>query len=177
MRINIVGKNVKITDGMRSKIEEKLYKLEKYDFIKENATVNVMVRTVKDNQIIEVTIPVANNKVIRAEKRDHDLYAAIDMVEETLSRQMRKAKEKCQDKRHLHTDKHLEEEVMDENEITIVREKVVPCELMSPEDAVDMMESLDHDFHLFVNKNNNHISVVYRRKDGNYGLISSPQES
>ena len=174
MRIEIIGKNVRVTDGMRAKIECKLNKLEKYDFIKKDTVVNVLIRTVKDDQIIEVTVPMANKKVVRAEKRDHDLYAAIDMVEETLARQLRKTKEKCRDKKRVHVEAPYEEE--DLTVKTIVKEKVVPLAFLTPEEAAEQMEELDHDFHLFMNTRTNSPSVIYKRKDGDYGLIFTPEK-
>ena len=169
MKINIVGKNVTVTEGMRTKIEEKLQKLEKYEFIKPDMVCNVLVRTVKDDQIIEVTIPLEGKKMIRAEKRDKSLYAAVDLVEATLSRQIRKMKEKRIGTKRNGTVTEPGAEA--EDPVFIARERTVLVETLSPEEAVTEMEMLDHDFHIFTEKATGRTAVVYRRRDGSYGLI------
>jgi len=170
MNIKIVGKNVTVSEGMKNKIIEKLSKLEKYEYIKPETTCNVLIRTVKDDQIIEVTIPVENKKVIRAEKRSTDLYAAIDMVEETLTRQIRKKKEKMIGKKRNPSKDYVDEEDYLTSP-TIVKEKVIPMMHMTPEEAAEQMEMLDHDFFLFVNADTGNVSVIYKRKDSDYGMI------
>lgn len=172
MKTKIIGKNVTVTEGMRTKIENMLEKLEKYDFFKENTVCNVLVRTVKDDQIIEITIPLEHKKMIRVERRSNDLYEAIDLAEESLARQIRKLKEKNRDKKRHPTEEKIEEECVNLTKNLIVKDKKIPAIYLTPEEACDEMEALDHDFHLFMNTKTDTPCVIYKRKDGNYGLIS-----
>lgn len=169
MKLTIIGKTVTITDGMKEAITEKLSKCNKY--LKENTPVRVVVRTVKDDQIIEVAIPVGKNKVIRAERRSKDLYEAIDMVEEVLTRQLRKQKERKLDKKRIPTISFAIEE--EEEQTLIKKEKQFDLQMMTPEEAIEEMDALDHDFHLFMNILDGRVGVVYRRKETGYGLLSA----
>lgn len=170
MKLTIIGKTVTITDGMREAITEKLSKCDKY--LKENTPVRVVVRTVKDDQIIEVAIPTGKNKEIRAERRSKDLYEAIDLVEEVLNRQLRKQKEKKLDKKRTPVTL-LETEPEAEIKPIIVKEKQFDLQMMTPEEAVEELEALDHDFHLFMNMMDGRVGVVYRRKEAGYGLLAA----
>ena len=177
MNINIRGDKVNITESIKVYVEEKLARLEKY--FKDPSSLNayVQVRLRNGKEIIEVTIP-TDKYTLRAEVRDDDLYAAIDAVIDVLERQIRKNKTKLTRHRtesnpivfHYEDDKEDEEE---EKTGEIVREKVIETKPMSPEEAVLQMELLGHDFYLFKNANDFGTSLVYKRKDGNYGLISS----
>lgn len=169
MKINIVTKNVVLTNAMKEKINEKLAKIEKYDFVKPDTVCNVLVRTVKDDRIIEVTIPV-NGKIIRAEKRDADIYAAIDMVEATLTRQVRKMKEKIIRGKRVSA-ASAKECVESEDPVFIRKERTIDLLELTPYEAVEEMELLDHDFHLFIENETKKPAAVYRRKDGGYGVI------
>lgn len=173
MKIKIVGKNITVTEGIRTKITEKLSKLDRYDFLKENAEVNVLIRTVKNDQIIEVTIPLDNKKMIRAEKRSNDLYAAVDLVEETLAKQIRRMKEKVKDKKKTVSHYDIPEESAEK---VSIKQKNIPLDCLTVAEAIDDMESLDHDFHLFMNVKTGTPSVVYRRKEGGYGVIAAMEE-
>ncbi|WP_097005307.1 ribosome hibernation-promoting factor, HPF/YfiA family [Lacrimispora amygdalina] len=171
MKISIIGKTVTITEGMREAITEKLSKCEKY--LKESTPVKVLIRTVKDDQIIEVSIPIEKNKVIRAERRSKDLYEAIDMVEEVLARQLRKQKEKMLEKKRIPINSVLETEKELEEHYLVGKEKQFDLEMMKPEEAIEEMECLDHDFHIFMNILDGRIGVVYKRKEYGYGLLSA----
>ena len=170
MKLTIIGKTVTITDGMREAITEKLSKCDKY--LKENTPVRVVVRTVKDDQIIEVAIPTGKNKEIRAERRSKDLYEAIDLVEEVLNRQLRQQKEKKLDKKRMPV-MLLETEPEAEIKPLIMKEKQFDLQMMTPEEAVEELEALDHDFHLFMNVMDGRVGVVYRRKEAGYGLLAA----
>jgi putative sigma-54 modulation protein len=169
MEMTIIGKTVTITEGMRRAINEKFSKCEKY--LKESTPVKVLIRTVKDDQIIEVTIPMGKNKVIRAERRSKDLYEAIDMVEEVLLRQLRKQKEKKMDKKRVSIEIDAENEL--ENQVHINKEKQFDLKMMTPEEAIEEMEALDHNFHLFMNIIDGRVGAVYRRIENGYGLLSA----
>ena len=177
MNINIRGDKVEITESIKSYVEEKLARLEKY--FKDPSSLNayVVVKLRNGKEIIEVTIP-TDKYTLRAEVKDDDLYAAIDSVIDVLERQIRKNKTKLT--RHRTESNpivfHYEEEEAEEEEETkgeIVREKVIETKPMSPEEAVLQMELLGHDFYLFKNAHDFGVALVYKRKDGNYGLITS----
>jgi putative sigma-54 modulation protein len=169
MNILITGKNVIITEGMRDRITKQISKCEKY--LKDNTKVNVLVRTVKEDQIIEVTIPMGKKKTIRVEKRDSDLYEAINMAEEVLMRKLRKEKEKSIDKKRVA--ERVTKKPETEPEHSIKKQKVFELAMMTPEDAVLEMESLDHDFHVFMNIEDGRVGVIYKRKECGYGLLSA----
>ncbi len=176
MNYNIRGDKVEVTESIKSYVEEKLARLAKYFKDPSSITAYVLIKLRNGKEIIEVTIP-TDKYTLRAEVKDDDLYAAIDSVIDVLERQIRKNKTKLTRHRtesspilfHYEDDKEEEEEKTGE----IVREKVIDTKPMSPEEAVLQMELVGHDFYLFKNANTDSVSLVYKRKDGNYGLISS----
>lgn len=170
MIIKIVGKNVEVTEAMSDKIKEKLKKLDKYEYLKADTICHVIIRTVKDDQIIEVTIPVENKKVIRAEKRANSLYTAIDMIDKTLARKIKKEKGKILSKKRVKAHKTQETDIANLIPM-IVKEKFVPLFQMTLVEAQEQMEALNHDFHLFENADTGNMCVIYRRNDSDYGVI------
>ena len=172
MNITITGKNVDVSSGLRKSIEEKIGKLEKY--FSEDTRVNVKLSVDKERHKIEVTIPL-KGKIIRSEQVSNDMYVSIDLVEETIERQLKKYKNKLIDK---HQDasvsfkrEFLEKEYVDEDEVKIEREKKFDIKPMYPEDACVQMELLGHNFFVFVNAETDQTNVVYKRKGNSYGLI------
>ena len=172
MNINIVGKNVDVTGGLRKTVEEKLGKLEKY--FSEDTKVNVTLSVDKERHKIEVTSPL-KGKIIRSEQVSNDMYVSIDLVEETIERQLKKYKNKLIDK---HQDasiafkrEFLEKEYVDEDEVKIERVKRFDIKPMYPEDACVQMELLGHNFFVFINAETDQPCVVYKRKANTYGLI------
>ena len=172
MRFVISGKNIDVTAGLRSNIEQKLGKLERY-FTPETEII-VTLSVEKERQKIEVTIPVKGN-IIRSEQVSDDMYVSIDLVEEVIERQLRKYKNKLIDKHQeggSFQSEFMEEEAdVDEGEIKIVRTKRFGMKPMFPEDACVQMELLGHSFFVFSNAETDEVNVVYKRKDGTYGLI------
>ena len=176
MNITIVGKNVDVTGGLRSAVEEKLGKLERY--FAPDTKVNVVLSVDKERHKIEVTIPV-KGKIIRSEQVSNDMYVSIDLVEEVIERQLKKYKNKLIDK---HQDasvnfkrEFIEKEFTDEDEIKIERVKRFDIKPMYPEDACIQMELLGHGFYVFVNAETDETNVVYKRKGGTYGILE-PEE-
>ena len=171
MRFTISGKNIEVTDGLRSAVTDKLGKLERY-FTPETEII-VTMSVEKERQKIEVTIPVKGN-IIRSEQVSNDMYVSIDLVEEVIERQLRKYKNKIVEK---HQDggnfrqEVIEKEVEDEEEIKIIRSKKFGIKPMYPEDACVQMELLGHNFFVFRNAENDEVCVVYKRKGNTYGLI------
>ena len=172
MRFIISGKNIDVTQGLRSTIEQKLGKLERY-FTPETEIV-VTLSVEKERQKIEVTIPVKGN-IIRSEQVSDDMYVSIDLVEEVIERQLRKYKNKLIDKHQeggaFQSEFMAEEAEVDDGEIKIVRTKRFGMKPMFPEDACVQMELLGHNFFVFSNAETDEVNVVYKRKDGAYGLI------
>lgn len=170
MEIKIIGDNIEITSGLEKRIKDKLEKLNKYGILKEDTPCNVLIRTMREEQIVEVAINLGSKRVIRAEKRASDLYAAIDMVESTLSRQIRKEKEKAIGKKRS-CKKDAEHHDMEEEKQFNIKEKKISLILMDVEEAIEQMEMLGHDFYLFLNSDTGNVSVVYKKKVSGYGLI------
>ena len=171
MRITITGRNIDITDGLRSAVEDKLSKLEKY--FTPDTDVFVTLSVEKERQKIEVTIPVKGN-IIRAEQVSNDRYVSIDLVEEVIERQLKKYKNKLVSKQQNAASfrkEFIEKEVSADDEIQIIRTKRFGMKPMYPEDACVQMELLGHNFFVFRNAETEEVNVVYKRKGNTYGLI------
>ncbi|MDD7769332.1 ribosome hibernation-promoting factor, HPF/YfiA family [Suipraeoptans intestinalis] len=172
MKFIIIGKNIEVTPSLKERVESKLGKLERY--FTQGTEVHVTLSVQKEAQKIEVTIPVKNG-IIRSEQESSDMYVSIDLVEEVIERQLRKYKNKLI-ARHQEggyfQDSFLEEEDGDApEEIQIVRTKKFGFKPMYPEDACVQMELLGHSFYVFCNAETDEVNVVYRRKNGTFGLI------
>ena len=174
MRYVISGKNIDVTEGLRTAITDKLGKLERY--FTPDTEVHVTLSVEKERQKIEVTIPVKGT-VIRSEQVSNDMYVSIDLVEEVIERQLRKYKNKIVQReqgagsfRQEFIDKEAEDE-----EVRIIRTKQFDMKPMYPEDACVQMEMLGHSFYVFVNAETEQINVVYKRKGNTYGLIEPEQ--
>ena len=174
MKINIFGKNIEVTEGIKSAVEEKLSKLDK--FFNEEIRADVTLSVKRNEHKVEVTIPVKGN-IIRAEEISEDMYASIDMVEETIERQLVKYKNKLIDKKKSYRDNftanYIDADYEDDDEgiVKIVRTKSFGVKPMDPEEACVQMELLGHNFFVFLNADTDEVNVVYKRKNGTYGLI------
>lgn len=179
MNYNIRGNKLEVTEAIREYVIKKVSKLERYFDTTPTSDVNVRLSVYNNDQRIEVTIPMPQI-VLRAEEHHVDLYAAIDLVVDKLERQIRKYKTKINRKfRQEGSPKHvfaeLEKEAQkvkeEENELEIVRTKRFNLKPMDSEEAILQMDMLDHAFFVFTNAETGDTNVVYRRKDGRYGLI------
>ena len=171
MKYSIVGKNIDVTPGLRSAVEDKIGKLERY--FTPDTEVHVTLSVEKDRQKIEVTIPVKGN-IIRSEQVSNDMYVSIDLVEEIIERQLKKYKNKITDSRHSPVNfkqEYLDNDYNEEDDIRIVRTKQIEMKPMYPEDACVQMELLGHDFYVFNNAETDKTCVVYKRKGSTYGMI------
>ncbi len=171
MKFIIVGKNIEVTPGLRSAVEDKIGKLEKY--FNPETEVHVTLSVEKERQKIEVTIPVKGN-IIRSEQVSNDMYVSIDLVEEIIERQLKKYKNKLISQKQAASyfkQDFLEKEYMEEEEIKIIRSKKFDTKPMYPEDACIQMELLGHSFYVFCNAETDQVNVVYKRKGNTYGLI------
>ena len=171
MNLVISGKNLDITEGLRSAIEEKIGKLERY--FTDTTEVHVTLSTEKNRQKIEITIPMKGS-IIRAEDVSSDMYVSIDLVEEVIERQLRKYKNKLIDKEqnaaHL-SQSFIEADDFEDEDIQIIRSKKFAMKPMDPEEACVQMELIGHNFFVFRNSETDEVNVVYKRKGNTYGLI------
>jgi putative sigma-54 modulation protein len=171
MKFVIIGRNIEITPGLKSAVEDKLGKLEKY--FNEDTEVHVALSVEKERQKIEVTIPVKGS-IIRSEQVSSDMYVSIDLVEEIIERQLKKYKNKIIEKQQdavAFSRAFVEKEVEEDDEIKIIRSKKFEIKPMYPEDACVQMELLGHNFFVFINAETDQVNVVYKRKGETYGLI------
>ncbi|SJZ58591.1 ribosome hibernation-promoting factor, HPF/YfiA family [Garciella nitratireducens] len=169
MHIIISGKNLEVTDGIKNVLEKKLQKLDKY--FDPSTEVRATLSVEKNRHILEVTIPI-NGAILRAEEETDDMYNTIDEVMEKLERQIRKYRTKIEKKMKKGSFRYnfpLEEQK--EKQPKIVRTKKFAMKPMPVEEALLQMELLGHNFFVFLNAENDEVNVVYKRKDGNYGLI------
>ena len=151
MKFIISGKNIAVTEGLKTAVEDKLGKLERY-FTPETE-ISVTLSVEKDRQKIEVTIPVKGN-IIRSEQVSNDMYVSIDLVEEVIERQLRKYKNKIVDKQQESTNfqkAYLDKDYEEDEEVKIIRTKKFGIKPMYPEDACVQMELLGHNFFVFFN--------------------------
>ena len=171
MNFIISGKNITVSEGLRTAVEDKLGKLERY--FTPDTEVVVTLSVEKERQKIEVTIPVKGN-IIRSEQVSNDMYVSIDLVEEVIERQLRKYKNKLVDRKQASGNfqqEYLEKDYEEDEEVKIIRTKKFDIKPMYPEDACVQMELLGHNFFVFVNAETDQVNVVYKRKGNTYGLI------
>jgi putative sigma-54 modulation protein len=172
MKIKVNGKNFEITEPLREKATKKLSKLEK--FFNPNTEAQVMMSVEKNRHIVEITI-FFNGVVMRAEVENDDMYAAIDKAIDILEGQIRKNKTRLSKKIHSGAFKpesfvafnNMEEE----KDFKVVRTKRFAIKPMTVDEAILQMNLIGHEFFVFSNAETLDTNVVYRRKDGNYGLI------
>lgn len=173
MIMNYAGKNMEVTNALREVTEKKLSKLDKY--FQKDIQGNVTFSTQKNRKIIEVTINLPGT-IIRAEESSDDMYASIDRAVDVLERQIRKYKTKLQ-KRYQNGETIRFENVMpltkenDEDKPKLVKRKRFGLKPMSAEEAILQMELIRHNFFVYMDAETEAVNVVYKRKDGDYGLI------
>lgn len=171
MRYIISGKNIEVTEGLKSAVYEKIGKLERY--FTPDTEVHVTMNVEKDRQKIEVTIPMKGT-MIRAEQTSNDMYVSIDLVEEVIERQLRKYKNKLLQQKQAavsFNQDFMDEANTEEDGIKIYRTKKFAIKPMDPEEACVQMELLGHNFFVYRNAETDEVNVVYKRKDNTYGLI------
>lgn len=171
MRIKVSGKNIEVTNALRERVEKKLSKFEKY--FNPDTEANATLTVEKNRHIIEVTIPF-NGVILRGEEATEDMYASIDKVVEKLEKQIAKYKTKLEKKikdGSVRFENLTFDQEEDDAEPKIVKTKRFAMKPMPVEEAVLQMELLGHNFFMFYNADSEEVNVVYKRKDGNYGLI------
>ncbi|PRR73127.1 Ribosome hibernation promotion factor [Moorella humiferrea] len=169
MEIVIRGKNLQVTDALKQYITKRLSKIERYLEGVEEIQVNLAVN--RDSHVVEVTIPL-NGYLLRGEEATGDMYGSVDLVVEKLERQIEKYKTKLAKKLKNGTIKEPPVETREEeNEPKLIRTKRFPIKPMAVEEAILQMNLLGHNFFVFSNAETEEVNVLYRRRDGNYGLI------
>ncbi|MFB6468949.1 ribosome hibernation-promoting factor, HPF/YfiA family [Cytobacillus sp. Hz8] len=183
MNYNVRGENIEVTPAIREYVEKKITKLERYFTEIPNANVNVNLKVYSDKKSkVEVTIPLPQ-LVLRAEESNEDMYAAIDLITDKLERQIRKHKTKVnrkfREKGNVNvlftsgTEDVDTPAVEDDQDLELVRQKSFDLKPMDSEEAILQMNMLGHSFYVFTNAETNRTNVVYKRKDGRYGLIEA----
>ncbi len=175
MKLTINARNMSVTPGITQRIEKKTNTMSRY--LLPETEMQVRMRKEKnDNRVVEITVPMGNNVILRSESADQNLFVAIDQALTKMERQIRKHRTKLS--KRLREDaftvmpepEYLEEEP-DEEQLKVVRRKTFPVRPMSVEDAIIEMELLGHSFFAFVNVDTDRTNVLYLRKDGNLGLL------
>ena len=181
LKFNIRGENIEVTPAIREYVEAKVEKVERYFNDDVNATANVNLKVYNDKQTkVEVTIPM-KNLTLRAEERNNDMYAAVDLIVDKLERQIRKHKTKVNRKFReregagvyfANVTKNGADVEQDE-EFQIVRTKQFDLKPMDQEEAILQMNMLGHDFYIYTDAETDSTNIVYKRQDGKYGLIET----
>ena len=174
MKYNIRGDKMVITDAIKDYTENKLSRLEKY-FKDDDIKANVLAKVRGNSQIVEVTIP-TSKYVLRSEEENEDLYAAIDLVTDKLERQIRKNKTRLNRNikdsvKEFNFDFDIKDE--EESKEKIVKRKNIETKPLDEEEAILEMELLGHSFFVYKDMDTNNTCVLYKRKDGDYGLIET----
>lgn len=179
MKYQIIGKNITVTEAIHNALTKKLSKMDKYFKQDNEVTCRAVVRTYKKNEAkVEITI-FSNDTTFRAEVKSDDLYKAFDLAIDKLLGQMRKLKSQLK-KRYDHDGvgkaivfESIKDEEEEEQAAKPVRTKVIHLKPISIEEAVLEMESIGHDFYLYLDTDDEKVSVVYKRDDGGYGLLQA----
>lgn len=174
MKCKIRGEKIKITSAIQDYVETKLSRLDKY-FKNADVDASVLIKVKGKEQAIEVTIPY-DKYTLRSEERRDDLYAAIDLVIDKLEGQIRKNKTKL--KKQVKKSEeffNFDYEIANEDDVDnrIVKRKTFEMKPMNEEEAILELELLGHDFYIYRDDKTNDINVLYKRKDGNYGIIET----
>ena len=178
MKYQIIGKNIQVTDAISAAIEKKLAKMDKFFLINDEVECRAVVSVHGETQRVEITIFLPQMP-LRAEVEDADLYAAIDLAIDKLVGQMRKVKTRMDRSRGRESlanavqFQELEDEKDDKEQDVVVRAKSYYLQSMKIDEAILRMEALGHDFFLYLDEDDDRISVVYIRRDGGYGVIQA----
>lgn len=172
MEIVIRGDKIKVTEAMKDYMKEKLGKLEKYLEDSSNIRANVVIRVKNHNQIVEITIPL-KSFMLRSEESQEDFYASVDKAIDKLERQIRKNKTRIMSRQTKSFDFSFPDIEDIEEDSSIIKRKKINIKPMDEEEAMIQMELLNHQFYMYKDSETNKYCVVYKRDDGNYGIIES----
>jgi putative sigma-54 modulation protein len=173
MQLIIQGKNMEVTDRLQEYIEKKVGKLDRYLPTITEARIELSVegaKSAKDRQVAQLTVR-SKGTFLRAEERTADMFASIDAIVDKMYSQIVRYKGKRYGRGRGPGEMPPVEEFEEEEPPRIVRTKRFQVAPMDEEEAIEQMELLGHDFFIFFNVDANGLNVIYRRKDGNYGLL------
>ena len=177
MKMTINARNMVVTPAVTKRIEKKTFKMERY-LLPETEVQIKMQKGKKDQRIVEITVPMGNNVILRSEAvaDDNNLFLALDQALAKIERQIHRHRTKLgkrlrEDAFVPEVPEYIDEEPAEENAPQVVRHKTFPVRPMSVEDAAIQMELLGHDFFAFVNIETERTNILYRRKDGDLGLL------
>ncbi len=174
MKLTITARNMVVTPAITKRIEKKTDTMSRY--LRSETEMQVRMHKEKNNtRVVEITVPMGKNVLLRSEAADENLFLALDHALTKMERQIRKHRTKLG--KRLREDafpevpEFIEEEEQEEEDLKVVRKKTFPVRPMSVEDAIIQMELLGHSFFVFVNVDTDRTNVLYLRKDGNLGLL------
>ena len=177
MKYTIIGKNIEVTDSISAYIQEKLGRMEKYFVIKDDVLCRAVVQSYKVGAKVEITI-FTKEMDFRTEVRNNDLYAAVDLAVDKLEDQMRRLKTRMERGHNgaiglgkLLALQSIEDEAESEDAEEVVRTKSIYLEPMTLDDAITRMDALGHTFFVYLDSDDEQISIAYKRLDGGYGVI------
>ena len=168
MKINIIGRRMEVDESLKTLIDKKLAKLDKY--FKDDAVAYVTMSREKNAERLELTVS-SGGTLFRAEERDETFNNALDTAIDVIERQIRKNKTRLEKRLRVGAFRAIEAQPEEFEEAFRIREKTFVMKPMTPEEAILQMNLIGHEFFLFLNTETDAMSVVYKRKDGGYGLI------
>lgn len=175
MKITVKGKNIQVTNALKEHVEKKLRRFD--DYFEDEVDAIVTLNVERDRHVAEITIPL-NGYIIRGEEVTDDMYASIDLVLDKIDRQLRKYKtrlsKKIRSKKLADLSFGVASEEVKEaqaDDFRIIKTKTFAIKPMDAEEAIMQMNLLGHNFYVFMNADTDHVNVIYKRHDGNYGLI------
>lgn len=176
MKFNIRGQKVDVTSAIKEYAEKKIGKLDKYFPNAAELTASILLKVRGKEQTVEVTIPI-KKIVLRAEETNKDLYAAIDLVSEKLERQIRKNKTRIAQRKNKVNDIEINVDFdnteIEEAKDKVVRRKQLDTKPMSEEEAILQMNMLGHEFFIYKDDESGNTCILYKRKDGDLGIIET----
>lgn len=172
MKVTVIAKNMELTDALKEIVQKKISKLEKYFEVNVEAKATLSVQ--KNRHIIEVTIPF-NGVILRGEEATSDMYKSLDLVEDKLERQIRKQKTRLSRKHggslRFGEINNIDSKSQEEEHGKLVRVKKFGVKPMNSEEAILQMDLLGHNFFVYQDADSSKVNVIYKRKDGDYGLL------
>jgi len=171
--VSVFTRNMEMTPHLSEYVDQKVEKLDRYLPSIDEARMDLTVENTRNaahRQVAQLTVRV-RGKILRAEERTQDMFASIDAVLDKMYRQIARYKGKRQDRVHAVAEELDTGEAVEETTGEIVRVKRFDVLPMVPEEAIEQMELLGHSFYVFLNADEGAINIVYKRGDGNYGLL------
>lgn len=182
MKYQIIGKNIEITESIRAAIEKKLARMDKYFVITEDVLCRAVCVAYKVGAKVEITI-FCKEMNFRTEVRNNDLYAAVDLAIDKLEDQMRRLKTRMHRLKEENTGlgrsiafENFLAEKEEEDAEEVVRTKSIYLNPMTLDEAITRMDALGHSFFVYLDSDDDRISVAYKRLDGGYGVIQAENE-